>query len=255
MKKLPQKILLLDTETISIDKPFIYDLGFIILELQDAGIYAPIESEHFIIDQIYNNKALFSTAYYNTKRKKYVSLLKGKKAKRVKYGYATQYLKRLVAKHDITYVTAYNSPFDKKALEFTNDYFKVQNALYGKIWFDTLKIANNLIHNTYEYRKYATENNFFNPSGLVQASAEKTYAFLTDNKGFIEDHMGLQDCLIEMEILNECVKRGADFDKHYKKMYIKSLSTQYLNIDYKGKNYTFKYDKKIVRKNGEIVLT
>lgn len=251
---LPQKILLIDTETISIEKRYIYDFGYIIAELKE-GVYQPIVKSQNIIEQIYDNLALFTTAYYESKRKEYTNLMKGRTAKKVKYGFAMQTLKHLMKEHGIEYAIAYNSGFDKGALEFTTDFFKTQNVFENIKWLDLLAISNNLIHLHESYINVAKERKWFNESGYLQTNAEKTYAFITSDYGYVEPHTSLQDCEIELSILNECVKRGLDIKTTYKSKYILSGAKQYLNIEHNGKNYSFGYNKKINRKDGTISLT
>lgn len=251
---LPQKILLIDTETISIEKRYIYDFGYIIAELKD-GVYQPIIKAQNIIEQIYDNLALFTTAYYESKRKEYTNLMKGRTAKKVKYGFAMQTVKHLIKEHNIEYAIAYNSGFDKVALEFTTNFFKTQNVFENIQWLDLLAISNNLIHLHESYIEVAKERKWFNESGYLQTNAEKTYAFLSGNYDYAEPHTSLQDCEIELAILNECVQRGLDIKTTYKSRYILSGAKQYLQIEHNGKNYSFGYNKRINRKNGVISLT
>jgi len=251
---LPTKILLIDTETISIEKRYIYDFGYIIAELKN-GIYIPIVKSQNIIEQIYDNLALFTTAYYQNKRKDYTKLMQGRTAKKVKYGFAMQTLKHLIKEHSIEYVTAYNSGFDKDAIAFTTDFFKTQNVFENLKWFDLLALSNNLIHLHESYIEIAKEKGWFNESGYLQTNAEKTYAFITKNYEYKEPHTSLQDCEIELAILNECVNRGFDILTNYKSKFILSGAKQYLRIEHNGKEYAFGYNKKINRKNGIISLT
>jgi hypothetical protein len=250
----PTKILLIDTETISIEKRYIYDFGYIIAELENEQ-YIPLVKSQNIIEQIYDNLALFTTAYYENKRNTYTKLMQGRTAKKNKYGYVMQTLKHLIKEHDIQYVIAYNSSFDKGAIEFTTNFFKTQDIFKGLIWLDLLAISNNLIHLHESYIDKAKEKNWFNVSGYLQTNAENTYAFLTENYDFKEEHTSLQDCEIELHILNECVKRGFDIETNYKSKYILSGAKQYFRIEHNGKNYSFGYNKKINRKNGIISLT
>ena len=71
-----------DTETIGLEKRFCYDLGY--------GIYDrkgnPMVERQFIIEQIWNNKPLFETAYYAEKKELYVSKLRGRTAVLEKVG-------------------------------------------------------------------------------------------------------------------------------------------------------------------------
>ena len=66
--------LILDTETISLEKPFVYDLGYTIADA-DGNIVA---KKSYVITQIWNNKELFATSYYADKKPLYYARLKSK---------------------------------------------------------------------------------------------------------------------------------------------------------------------------------
>ena len=63
-------VLVFDTETISTNKPFCYNLGYMIMDFDTLDI---LEYEDFVIEQIYHNKPLFETAYYTQKKPIYTS--------------------------------------------------------------------------------------------------------------------------------------------------------------------------------------
>ena len=53
-----------DTETTSLNKPFTYNIGYIILN--EGG--SVLVKKDFVVEQIWHNLPLFSTAYYSEKR-------------------------------------------------------------------------------------------------------------------------------------------------------------------------------------------
>lgn len=252
---LPQTIIVLDTETISITKPYIYDLGFIVARLNnETNRYEIIEKSQQIIEQIYDNLALFTTAYYESKRLTYTNLMKGKRAKKIKYGFALRHLQNTIEKYDVRVLTAYNAPFDKKALKFTSNFFKYENDFQSFQWLDIHAIANNFIHLHESYIEYAGKNEWFNPSGYLQTNAEKTYAFLEKNPNYKESHTSLEDCIIELEILNASIERGFDNTVELGQKFVEAKKEQSLILKSRGKEYTFKYEKRINHKNGNITL-
>lgn len=192
--------LLLDVETIDLRKRFIYDIGYIVID-QDFNI---IEKKHFIIKQVYENPELFSTAYYSTKKKLYTSLMKGRTAKKSYLGHAFRNIRSIVKKYKIRNVYAFNSKFDEGAFDFTARFYEKENPLAMSRWIDLQAMANHYIHNTQEYKRFCIENNFITPKGFLQVNAEKTYGFITKNKDFKETHVGIQDVMIELEILKQC---------------------------------------------------
>ena len=88
--------LIFDTETCSLQKPFCYDVGYVIMDNDSGEI---VIKKHFVVEQIWHNNELFSTAYYAEKREKYVALMRTRKAIMSKFGYITQeMIKKIVLK-------------------------------------------------------------------------------------------------------------------------------------------------------------
>lgn len=147
--------MVLDTETIGVNKPFVYDIGFIVAELKN-GKYEPIYDEQLLVSEIYDNLPLFATAYYSEKRPLYEILLEKGLTEKQKLKNIMFYIKRVLEKYEIEHVFAYNSSFDKRAINFTTKFFKVDNPLENVEWPDIQKIAN-IIHRTTEYIDFAAK--------------------------------------------------------------------------------------------------
>lgn len=188
--------MILDTETVGLIKPFTYDIGFMVLD-EDLNI---VESRHFIIEQVYRNKELFATAYYNTKKPKYTSLMKGKKAEKIKLGHATQKIATIIRKYNIKNVYAYNSNFDRNSIKFTTEFYGVKNP-FADLQFIDIMILAKKIYNSCEYQAFAIKNDFTTEKGNLKHTAENVYAFLTRNENYKEEHISIPDCKIELEIL------------------------------------------------------
>ena len=98
---------------------------------------------------------------------------------------------------------AYNAKFDYNVL---ND-----NASYiygcGDAFFDDnveivdiMTMALATICNTNKYVRWCNVNGFVTPKGNVRTNAEAVYAYLSQNRNFVEAHHALADCDIEKEI-------------------------------------------------------
>lgn len=200
-------VLVFDTETISINKPFCYNLGYMIMDFDTLDI---LEYEDFVIEQIYHNKPLFETAYYAQKKPLYTSKLKGKKMTMKKYGHACRKLRTDIKKHGVDFVYAFNSPFDERVLNFNSDFFGVQNPLKGVEIRDIRAYAMNTICNTVEYKAFCERNGLFTETFNYSTSAETLYRFITQDIDFIEEHTALSDSAIETAILYESYKLDSD---------------------------------------------
>lgn len=202
-------IVIFDTETTSLEKPFCYNIGYSIRnEYNDAII-----ERDFVVEQIWHNLPLFSTAYYAEKRPIYVKRMKAHKVIMEKFGYICQQMKRDFKAYEVERAFAFNSSFDEKVFEFNCDWFKCLNP------FDNIEVADirGFAHHfivDQAYKDFCELNNLFTESGNYSTTAETFFKYLFDTN-FIEEHTALSDSLIEADILFSCVEFGADLKGNY----------------------------------------
>ena len=99
-----------DTETVSLNHPFCYNIGYTIVNLEERRILC---SRDFVCEQVWHNIPLFSTAYYADKRPIYISAMKGKTCKMDKIGFITQKMIKDFNAFNVEKAFAYNAPFDE----------------------------------------------------------------------------------------------------------------------------------------------
>lgn len=199
-----------DTETTSLDKPFCYNIGYIVLD--DDG--NPLKVADFVVEQIWHNLPLFQTAYYADKRPLYVSAMKARRTKMDKFGYICQQMIRDIRNFEITSAYAYNSKFDEKVFAFNCDWFKCSNPFDLIPVYDIRGYAHNFICDE-TYTTFCEENELFTDSGNYSSTAEAVYRFVSGNKEFEEEHTALSDSVIEAEILFACFSKGAEAETSY----------------------------------------
>lgn len=251
--KLNKHIIVLDTETISLGKRFIYDVGYIVAELK-SDKYEPIEKRSFVVKQIFKNKELFMTAYYSEKRPLYTSMLKGKTAKQKHFGHILRAIRADMNKYNVTQIYAYNAPFDKGAFNFTTNHFKLTNPIKDIQWYDIQKVANTYIHKTRQYKDFVTEHGKETEKGYIQTNAETTYGSIINDPDYKEEHTGLQDCYIELSILNECVKLGYQNEPlDNKREFIPSENAKEYKVIKGEKTYSYKYNSMRNTKKGLVL--
>lgn len=194
--------IILDTETISLEKPFIYDLGYIVAN--DKGEIVATKS--YVITQIWNNKELFATSYYANKKPLYLQRLKSGYSKKVSWGNAMRYLANDIKKYNITEIYAYNSRFDTRAINFMCAWFKVNNGL-GALKINDIMNYIKPITETLDYYEFCANNNYMTTQEIPkpQKKAETLYRYLTKNVDFLEEHTGLEDSKIELFILTQAL--------------------------------------------------
>jgi hypothetical protein len=218
-------IIIFDTETISLEKPFCYNVGYTILDTDTKTI---LEKRDFVISQIWNNQPLFSTAYYNEKKPLYVGKMRSRQADLRYWGYVMGQLRRDVKNYNVVYAYAYNSKFDDKVFDFNCDWHRTQNGLDNVRIIDLYGMAIQYIINQPDYQKWASDNKKVGTTGKPSATAESVYQYLTKNTDFVEEHTALADAIIETEILIECLNKGAKLGEDYAKSI--SINEENLNI-------------------------
>lgn len=215
---------------VAIAKPLIYDLGWTVIDIK-GNVY---KRASYIISEIFCVPQVFNTAYYASKRPLYLQKLEKGESKLVDWNTA---IAELIEDMDaVEAVGAYNSMFDfKKAIPFTNlyismlfspDYFKWeerQNTICkeiaagenptsqhkfeedifrfrGKTYplFDLWGLSCEHLLNNSKYKDTCIEKKWETASGkYFPTNAEKAFAFCFENYNFEEEHMALEDALIE----------------------------------------------------------
>ena len=113
-----------------------------------------------------------------------------------------RYLANDMKKYGVSEVFAYNSKFDSRALNFMCAWYKVVNGLGGTEIKDIMKYIAP-ITDTEDYKNFCETNGYMTAHKVPQCQkkAETLYRYLTNNVKFEEEHTGLEDSLIELEIL------------------------------------------------------
>lgn len=239
-------VMIFDTETTGLDKPFCYDVGYLVLDTETREIK---KKAHFIIEQIWHNLPLFESAYYKEKRQLYIPLMRSRKATLDKWGYVMRTMYRDIKQYEITDAYAYNSDFDDKVFAFNCDWFKCNNPLENIAIHDIWGYASQFITNDENYKVFCENHSLFTDSGNYKGSAEAVYRYITGIVEFEEDHMGLMDTEIEAYILMECITRNAEWNRDYKvNKTLKREQEKPFTVKINGEvMYQGKYIKKYIR--------
>lgn len=205
-------IMIFDTETTSLEKPFCYNIGYVIA---DADTFEVLVKRDFVVEQVWHNPMLFSTAYYADKRQIYVKSMRSRKTSMDKFGYICQRMIRDIANYEVTSAYAYNSKFDEKVFNFNCDWFKCNNPFDTIPIYDIRGYAHHFLCND-DFKMWCEENTQFSDSGNYSTTAETMYRYLSLDTEFVEEHTALADSEIETEILFYALSAGAIIETDYK---------------------------------------
>lgn len=206
------KIVVFDTETTSLDKPFCYNIGYVVVDTENWEI---ICRRSYVVEQIWHNLPLFQSAYYADKRPLYVSAMRARTCIMDKFGYICQQMIRDFRAFDVQIAFAFNSAFDEKVFNFNCDWFKCNNPFDSVPVRDIRGFVHNFIVND-SYKKFCDTYEYYTESGNYSTTAETVFRYLTDNPDFDEAHTALNDAEIEATILIYAVALGADLTQEYK---------------------------------------
>ncbi len=206
--------MVLDTETTNtLIDPLVYDIGFIIADRQ-GNIY---KRGSYIVSDLFNKSEYMESAYYAAKIPEYkIDIEKGNRE--VKTFFEIKMIVRdLVKKYHITDIYAYNAGYDRKALNKTERYLtksKFRYFLpYGVNYYCIWNMACTTLFQQKRFRKVAKENCWYSDKGQTKTTAEIAYKYMTGNYSFSEEHKGLEDVMIEYDIMLKCLAQHKVMDK------------------------------------------
>lgn len=181
----------------------VYDIGWAVIDTS-GGLY---ETASYVNRQVFcDERDLMRTAYYGWKIPRYVEDLRAGRRKMADWWEIRQTLLDTLKRYDIHEVCAHNAFFDNNALNVTQRYLTASKYRYffpfGSIEFwDTLKMAKDVLPNMPSYIFFCQENGYMVNETRPRLTAEIIYQYITGNIDFEESHTGLEDVMIEAEIL------------------------------------------------------
>ena len=194
------RIIVLDTETLGVFDPSVYDLGYLIYDSAD-GI---IKTRDYITSEIFDDERKMRTAYYAEKLPIYHKRLADGYCKKIKWAYALRMLKRDINKYKVDGIYAYNSRFDTRAIAKTCEKLGIKSNPTADGIKDIWKgLTDPHITSTKEYKEFCRRNGFMtkHKKPRPQAKAETVFRYLTGQTDYTEEHTALEDSKIELAIL------------------------------------------------------
>ena len=204
-------ILVLDIETANmVEDAIAYDVGFAVAD-KHGKIY---QTASYMVSEMFldkENKELMDTAYYAKKLPKYWKDYKQGLRKLASITTIRKAVRDVMAKYGITDVYAYNANFDKTGLDRTIRYLTKSSIRwffpFGTKIHCIWHMATQTICQQKAYFRMAIANNWISKAGNIQTSAERVFAYISNNPQFEEEHTGLEDVGIETQILAKCFRQ------------------------------------------------
>ena len=212
--------IMLDTETANtivcedgkLEMNFVlpYDLGFAVIDTK-GNIY---EEHSYVNEDIFCDEyTLMQSAYYADKIPDYIrDLANGKRQLKNTYE-IRKILCDLIKKYDCKFISAHNARFDYRACNNIQRWTTKSKYRYFfpkdiEIW-DTLKMSRDVLLKMPTYIEFCEKNGFMtkHKTPQPQLTAEVIYRYITNDVNFVEEHKGLEDVEIEIEIFKYLMRQ------------------------------------------------
>lgn len=217
LDKRKKYFLVVDVETAnSLDDPMVYDVGFLVGDKQ-GNIY---EKYCFSVSEMFDHyQNLLKSAYYADKLPSYtIDEQNGQRIKTSFFSVRKVFID-VMKKYNIHEVYAYNVSFDRRALNITQRYLSMSKYRwffpYGTKFSCIWHMACTTLLQQKTFKKKAKVKGWKTASGLnISTNAETVYRYITGEDNFIEQHKGIDDVLIEYEILLRCIRQHKKMKKN-----------------------------------------
>ena len=185
-----------------------YDIGWVVCDKR-GNVYA---QRSFVNADIFlDEKELMKSAYYAEKIPEYWEDIKAGRRILTSFYNIHKALLDDVEMFEVEQIFAHNMRFDYGALNNTQRWLTKSKYRYffpyGVDICDTLKLSRQLIGTMPTYKKWCVTNGYMTKNNQPRLTAEIIYRFISGDADFEEEHKGLDDCMIEKEILAYCYRK------------------------------------------------
>lgn len=186
-----------------------YDVSFVICNKRGV-IYKEF---FFVVSEVFYDYNLMQSAYYANKRPIYEEAIEEGEAILATIAEIRTFIQYICRTYNIKAICAYNARFDYNA---TNNGIRIFTGSkiryffpYGVEVWDIMKMANDTIAKQKTYKQFCFKHGYItaHKTPRPQVKAETIYRYMTGNTNFIESHTGLDDSIIEAQIMAYCFRQ------------------------------------------------
>ena len=214
-----KKYLVLDTETTTPIKlegftrnQLVFDIGYQIVD-KKGNVFL---ERSYVIEEIFYNKDYMQNAYYWEKYPQYLEGIKTGKYKVIKWYDMLVEIHNLMIECNVSVVGAYNLAFDLNTIDYTNRTLRNKPCkIFDKV--EKLCIMGMSVETLCQqktFQKLAMREGWISESGkFLSTKAETVYKYVTNQMDYKEEHTGLEDVKIEVELMALCFRQHKKMSK------------------------------------------
>jgi len=212
-------IMVLDTETCPIDRTIegvktsnmlVYDIGFAVVDKQ-GNVYKT--GSYVVAEIMFGEMDKMQTAYYANKLPQYYEQIARGERQVKTLKQISRIIREVIKEYNVSAVSAHNAYFDFFSLKNTQEYLNQEYSVVPYIeWWDTNRMAK-VIAQQKTYQRFCERNGYLTKYNKPQTKAEVLYRYISNDNDFIESHTGLEDVMIEKEIMTRCLRQHKKMTK------------------------------------------
>jgi hypothetical protein len=197
--------------------PRVYDLGYLIHDnqgnvLQERSFIILEGFNRFFVEGFDEYVAFYAKKaqlFYMPEMLKYFMGMAPEKWKPVTLKEAHDIFMEDLKAYNVSSIQAYNASFDRRELNSAWSFLGYEGSFIPEDFEvnDIWSMAVSVLACTPKYLKFCEKHELWTPNHNPKSSAEAIFSFISQNPTFEEEHTGLADCYIEMEIYLACVKK------------------------------------------------
>lgn len=219
MDKRRHYILVVDTETantlvgedgrMDMRDVLVYDCGWAVVD-KHGNVY---ETASYVNKDIFlHERELMRSSYYCKKIPQYCADIREGRRKMVNTYEVRQAMLDTICRWNIQHIAAYNARFDNNGLNRTQSYVTASKFRYwfpfdSVVWWDILRMAREVILPMPTYNLFCQKRGYLLSNGKPRMTAEIVYRFISGDHDFSESHTGLEDVMIEKDIMAYCFRQ------------------------------------------------
>ena len=197
-----------EVNTVSPDNMLVYDIGWAVVDKRGT-VYA---TRSFVNADIFlDERELMKSAYYADKIPEYWEDIKAGTRILTSMRNIRKAFFEDMETYGVKQVFAHNMRFDLGSLNNTQRWLTKSASRYffpyGAEICDTLKMARQVVAKTPSYQRFCRENGYMTKNNQVRLTAEVLYRYISGDNDFTEEHKGLDDVMIEKDILAYCYRK------------------------------------------------
>lgn len=154
----------------------------------------------YIIKEVFLDMKLMGRAHYFNKYSQYVMGIAMGTIELVSWEHVKYMLNKDIQQFNVNNILAYNGGFDRDAIIKTQKYLNENIEFVLNVKCLMVEVIDKVLA-TEKYVKFASAMGWYTDGGNIKTNAESAYRYVSQKYGFVEAHTGLEDSIIETELM------------------------------------------------------